>query len=174
MDFELLKTGIYNWVISVIPISTIFLNQDGSIPSLPFCTLYVQPITFFGHDEFKNDDNGLVTYTGQREFTLTVEYFGLGAMQNAHDLVESLEMQNARDLLAESDLVFVDRASGVQDLSELVDTGFEERASIDLILRTASIRTQAGTIIDSSQTTGDLIKADDSMITRVIDIDTTP
>lgn len=175
MDFEAIKTAVHGWAVSVVPIETIFLNQDGNVPPSPFCTLFVQPVAFFGHDESSNDDDGLVTYTGQREISVSVQYFGNNAMQNAIDLGESLEMLAARDLLAESDLVFVDRVGGVNDLSELLDTGFEERATIDILLRIASIRTQSGgTVIESTELTSEYKNADGSTINRTEIIDTTP
>lgn len=174
MDFEAIKTAIHGWAVSVIPVETIFLNENGNVPPLPFCTLYAQPVAFFGQDDFVNDDAGQVTYTGQREISVSVQYFGANAMQNAIDLAESLEMQAARDLLAESDLVFVNRAGGANDLSELLDTGYEERAGIDILLRTASIRVQAGIIVESMELDGEYVNADGSTIDRVEIIDTTP
>jgi len=174
MDFEAIRTAIQAWAVSVVPVETIFLNQDGNVPPLPFCTLLIQPVAFIGQDESSNDDAGLVTYTGQREISVSAQYFGANAMQNAIDLGESIEMLEARDLIAESDLVFVDRAGGVNDLSELFDTGFEERAGIDILLRVASIRTQAGIIIEKVEIDGEYIKADGSTIERIEIIDTTP
>lgn len=174
MDFEAIRTTIQAWAVSVVAVETIFLNQNGSVPDLPFCTLYIQPVAFIGHDESSNDDAGLVTYTGQRELTVSVQYFGANAMQNAIDLGESIEMLAARDLLALSNLVFVDRAGGANDLSEIVDTGYEERAGIDILIRVSSVRTEAGIIIESVELDGEYFNADGSIIERTDIIDTTP
>ncbi len=173
MDFEAIKTAFYNWAFFVNPIETIFINENGSIPDNPFCTLYVQPVAFIGHDEYVNDNMGLVTYTGQREITLQAQYFGANAIQRGIDLLESLEMQTARDLLAVDGIVFVDRLTGVTDLSELVDTSFEFRSSVDILFRTASIRSEAGDIIESTELTSTIINPDGSTIERVEIIDVT-
>lgn len=166
MNFSAIKTALHAWAFSTVPVQTIFANQNGNVPPLPFCTLFVQPVAFIGQDESSVDIGGVSTYTGQREISVSVQYFGANAMQNAIDLAESLEADAARALLAVDGLVFVDRNSGVNDLSEVLDTGFEERAGIDLMFRIASVRTENTGLIESTEVTQTIKKPDDSSIVR--------
>lgn len=174
MNFNALKTAIHKWAFATVAVETIFANQNGNVPPDPFCTLFIQPVGFIGHDDYSVDGIGDVTYIGQREISVSVQYFGANAMQNAIDLAESLEETAAREGLYSDGLIFVDRVSGVNDLSEVLDTGFEERAGIDLMFRTCSERTQSGGLIDSAEITGDYEKQDGSQIQRILNIDNSP
>jgi len=174
VNFSAIKTAIQQWAVSVVPVETIFANQDGNIPDDPFCTLYVQPVSFLGQDENKINANDDFEYKGHREISIAAQYFGANAMQNAIDLGESIETFSARDLVALSGLVFVRRAADATDLSAVVDTGFEERASIDVLIRTASIRTetpQNGDIIESVGvgSTYDMPDGSQKVVNEIID-----
>ncbi len=172
MNFDAIKTAIQKWAVLIVNVETIFQNQNGVIPDLPFCTLYIQPVTLFGHDEATTDQTGQVTYKGHREISCSVQYFGADAMQNAIDLIESLETVSSRDILAADDIVFVDRAGGINDLTEILDTGFEERAGIDILFRVPSIRIESGDVIESTEISSEYENADGSTIirTQIIDI----
>ncbi len=174
MNFSALKTTLHGWAVSINAIETIFANQNGNVPDDPFCTLLVQPVGFIGQDDYSVDASGDVTYLGQREISVSVQYFGTDAMQKAIDLTESLEENAARELLALGGIIFVDRVSGINDLSEVLDTGFEERAGIDLMFRTCSERVKSGDLIDSTEITGDYEDADGSQIQRILNIDSSP
>lgn len=169
MNFAAIKTALHTWAVSVVAVETIFANQNGNKPENPYCTLLVQPVQFLGHDEYSIDTLGEITYIGQREISVSVQYFGTGAMQNAIDLSESLETFTAREGLQADGLVFVDRASAVNDLSEVEDTGFEERAGVDLLFRTCSERSQSGGLIENTVIIGEYDKQDGSPVIQRIE-----
>lgn len=170
MIFSDIKAAIRLWVISVVPLETIFSNQNGNIPPNPFCTLLVMPISFLGHDEYSIDVNGDLLIKGHREIGLSVQYFGVNAIQNTLNLAESLEGNRSRELLLTDQIVFVNRTSGINDLSELLDTDIDERAGVDLLFRVPSFRIEAADVIDSVETEGELIKADGSTINSIFQI----
>lgn len=151
MNLTTLKSAIQTWAETVSGLTVIFANGDGPKPDNPYGTILVSPITFLNHDEILDTDAaGDADFKGDREFTVSFQIFGADAAQYLINTLESLERPTGRESLAIAGIVFVDRTA-VNDLSGVLDTGYEERAAVDIRFRTASIHSDNVGYIGSIQ-----------------------
>jgi hypothetical protein len=100
----------------------------------------------------------LIDYTTPAEFMLRVQVFTAEVRGNSaapallSKIHSYLETETARDALASAGLVVIDRGS-IQNLTALVETRFEGRASLDIRMRFADGGQETATYIGSVELT---------------------
>jgi hypothetical protein len=145
-QFTTIQDALQAWASSVVgaQIPVIWALGGGTRPEKPFVTLNIRgPIKVPAIDHLEDD---LKTLGGSRQYTVTCEVLTAvqdstlkweDAMQYAANLVASLDDPAIDDLLYAAGIgvgeIFV-----VQDLSQLLDTKFERRASFDFHINVAS------------------------------------
>lgn len=160
MNIGDIKTGLQAVLATTTGITVIFANQDGPIPDAPFATILITTINTPGHDEqLPTDAAGDTDFKGNRDFTLSFQVFGPNAYQYALDLAAALERPSTRELLYGYGIVYVNREN-VTDLTEYLDTGFEERAGMDIFFRVSSIHSENTGLIEKVSGTAVYNKAD--------------
>lgn len=130
-------TGVTG-TITYTTVYTVFMweRQNAPRPAVPYITGRISGITAIGHDYVSGATADVVTITGNREPLLMLQAFGEGAEQMLSDLRASLEKPTVQTYLRSGGLAFVEDNGGVQNISALMDTQDEARASLDIRFRT--------------------------------------
>lgn len=152
IDFNTVRTNIYNWAIENIPsgMPAIYLYNNAPRPTVDYITLYIATVSQIGWD-WENDPNdvtAIAEMVGDREFTLQVQAYGGDPITVLQNLRTSLQKQTVLDSLRANGIVFANWFN-VNDVTELVDSRFEQRASVDILFRIADIYSDETGIIES-------------------------
>lgn len=122
----------------------IWARQNGTRPAAPYLTLNLTPFTTIGIDGTRHTYNSggaagaeiILSHGGMREFGLTVVAFGDGlgdgsAMNVIETLRGGLNKITVREALEAANVSFFDFGT-VVDLTQVIDAGFEGRATTTL------------------------------------------
>lgn len=156
LDFNAIKTNLYNWASANVPVGmpVIFLYPNAPRPQTPqggmldYVTLLISSTSQIGWDYVPRpvDNSGTVNQTGDREFTLSVNAYGGNVLTVLENLRTSLQKQTVLDSLTANGLVFCNWFD-INDITDLVDSRFEQRATMDIRFRIAQTYTDTlGTI----------------------------
>jgi hypothetical protein len=111
-------------------------NAGSSRPPYPYITIRVGSIVKRGWDSVGPvDDDGIVEIGGQRNVTVTVEYFGESPVEYAMAIVANFEKPSIHAKMLKAGIAFI-RVSPVQNLTGIGFNGslYEERSSFDLFV----------------------------------------
>lgn len=139
--FTEFKSGIYNWVnnnTNVTLIRWARQNDPGKI-SLPYIDLFIREMENIGQD-YETAPNNTTAYAsvyGNRDCILEISYYGEDAIQSLNQLYMSVRTYDVKQQFLQDEIVFV-RKESILDLTELIDTRYEERALATFIMRYAS------------------------------------
>lgn len=128
---------IYDWLSRETARPVIKRDQDGLLPDRPFTTAkaiadlregqeYIGPL---------RDDGTLAIQQGSL-LTIAIQTFGPGAFELAEAIRNSCLKVTVQDRLRGAGFAYVRTLSGPVDISMVVGTTFEQRASLDIQLRT--------------------------------------
>lgn len=141
--------AIFTWLKRELDIPAIVEKPNVPRPKPPYLSVnIVTPITKVGsRDSVENISNSSFNIGGQRRFTLGVKSYVDPKDQSFFDaqdllikLQDSLEDPTKRLPLTEAGLA-VFFANDILDVTELLETGFEPRAQLDVEMGIASNRT---------------------------------
>lgn len=161
LNWEALEDALYAFVSAKLGIKTHWQHQRIPRPARPYATLRLGSVVALGHDETsrafdpdaKPGEELVLTTTGNRELTLTVNVYsdvvtGSGtARERLSRLQTAIEAPLAIEALWASGISVVDRGA-VLDLTELLETGFESRAALDVRLLVRDLVTESTTFIE--------------------------
>ena len=144
IDFTVLRTSIYDWAVANIPNGMpaiyYYANAPRNSPVVPidYITLYISQVTQIGWDwnQDPTDNTGIANYVGDREFVLQVQGYGGDPLTVLNNLRTSLQKQTVLDSLRANGIVFVSWFP-INDITDLVDSRFEQRATMDVLFRMA-------------------------------------
>jgi len=139
-----------------ILVVVIFADQNSPRPNLPYAVVRIDTIIDVGFDEVREIDSvtNIATIGGQRQATVTVDYFGPNPLVEITKAFNALEKQNVLDQLSASGIAILDK-NDIQNLTDMLETIFEERASFDFFLGFAdNVEDDLG-IIESTEVTGE-------------------
>ncbi len=118
--------------------------------------------------------SGIANVIGNRDLTLSVQAFGPGARQELEDIRSSLSRPTIQDLLRAGDIVYRD-AFPVQNVAALLESSYEERASLDVLFGTHEELTDDLGYIDTVNGSGDLKDATGAVVqSTTFSVTTTP
>lgn len=133
-----IRDGLYTWVTGVTGLQTIWLNPNAPRPKLPYITLNMTDFQLMNWDWISPpDDDGMAYLLGDREFLLEVQYYGDNKFDVMEKLRSSLQIPTIRESLLNAGVVFVNRES-LMDLTELLDTKYEQRIIMELKFRVSN------------------------------------
>lgn len=152
IDFNLVRTNLYNWVTANIPsgMPAIYLFSNAPRPTVDYLTLYISNVVQIGWDYERSplSTAGIANQIGDREFTFQVQAYGGDVISVLQNLRTSLQKQTVLDTLRANGIVFANWFP-INDLTTLVDSRFEQRASMDILFRIADIYTDVAGVISS-------------------------
>jgi hypothetical protein len=136
-----LNTAIQGWIAAMVGASwtVIFDKQNAPRPAGKYITLRLASVHRIGRDVPLPPDEvtGIAEVVGNREWNLYIQAFGIDAMAILYDLQAAFNRPLALVSLLGADVVYVDD-EGVLSITELFGSVYEERASLDVTLRTIS------------------------------------
>lgn len=142
INFEALKTSLYNWATSNVPsgMPVVYYFPNAPRPTVDYVTLLISTFEQIDWDYRlePTDEAGNVQQVGDREFVLHVQAYGGQPMNVLENLRTSLQMVTVLDSLRANGIVFVSWYP-IQDITDLVDSRFEQRASMDVRFRLANV-----------------------------------
>ena len=145
IDRSALEDSLYAWADAVLSVPVIFAEQGGPRPSVPYITIKVRAPTMTGPlEEAPPDSNRDQETRIYYEVPVSIQLFGSGAMDRATKLQFSLgkSADGPGYTLSQAGLSHL-RTDGMDDITELVDTEWEERVSLDLIFMHQATETDA-------------------------------
>lgn len=152
LDFNQIRTSIYDWATANIPIGmpAIYLYSNAPRPTVDYISLYISSVVQIGWDYTQDplNDSGVADMTGDREFTVQVQAYGGDPLTVLNNLRTSLQKQTVLDSLRAVGIVFANWFP-INDITALVDSRFEQRASMDVLFRMADIYTDNLGVIDT-------------------------
>ena len=115
--------------------NVIFFFPNGPQPQLPFTTIRTLSIgrEVNDWDVFDKADNKNKIY-GFRDVSFSINTYGQNALHEASILQGNLKKQSISEALRSTVSMCIRQLSGINDLTQLVDAEFQERASFDVFL----------------------------------------
>lgn len=151
MSLDNIKLGIKKWIQGELKLTVMFAEQSGPRPSkLPYVTIRLDSPTALGgaDEQGELDDDGNVEVRGHRTLTVALDTYGPGALSIMETLQQSLGKVSVLDILSEEYGLAVIDTMPIQNLTALLETEFEERAHMDLIVGYAKAMTDHVGIIE--------------------------
>ena len=157
IDFAALRTTLYNWATQNVPagMPVVYYYPNAPRPTnngtpVDYVSLYLSTFVQIGRDYNQDplDDSGIALFVGDREFTLQVQAYGTLSMQVLENLRTSLQKQSVLSSLRVGGVVYFNWAP-ILDITDLVDSRYESRASMDLFFRIAQNYTDNLGVIDT-------------------------
>lgn len=136
--FDTLQNSIYAWANANSPIDVpvIWYYPNAPMPETTYISLNITTFNKMAWDYIPRplDDPGNVTLKGDREITLNVQCYGINPMQILENLRTSVQTEIVKNLLNADGLAYFGTES-IIDLTSLVDSRYESRASVDMYFR---------------------------------------
>lgn len=151
MNITTIQDALYDFVDGVTTWPVIWAEQNAPAPDDPYLTLRLDSFSKIDQDDQTHANiSGVVTVTGNREFILKVQAYGVGAIGQLTVLDSALELFTKLESLRKSSIVYV-RSEGVTDLTDLVETRYRGRASLDIVFRIAENQTDTIGLIEKAE-----------------------
>jgi len=152
LNFNSIKVSLYDWATQNIPsgMPAIYLFNNAPRPTVDYITLYITSCVQVGWDYVQDplDDTGIAEQVGDREFTLQIQAYGGDPFTVLNNLRTSLQKQTVLDNLRASGIVFCNWFP-INDVTELIDSRFEQRGSLDIVFRMADVYTDEIGVINT-------------------------
>ena len=137
VTYEGIKTQIRTWVANAIPgREAVTANQNAPKPPKPFFTYQINTFNKLGFDSVtKPDGSGTAKYLGTEEFTVMLQGFEDGVIEDTRTLKKGLQTLAILETFRDAGFI-VFNSSPILDITGLDDSEFEERISMDIFCRT--------------------------------------
>ena len=158
ISYATVKTALYNWAIANLPALTpvIFWEPNSPRPTIPYVTLFLSSIIAPNQDYASQISNssGVINMSGDRKFTLEIQaYGGADPLTVLENLRSSLQKQTVLDTLRTSGLTFY-QSLNLTDITNLIDSQWERRASLDVLMGIGQLYTDNPGYFDHLQVEG--------------------
>ncbi len=145
ISFATVRTNLYNWAIANVPsgMPVIYYYPNAPRPTVDYVTLYISSVVQIGRDyiqEPTSSTSGITQQVGDREFTLQVQAYGNDPLTVLENLRTSLQKGSVLASLNAVGLVYVNWFP-ISDITDLIDSRFEQRGTMDLLFRLANVYT---------------------------------
>lgn len=146
-----------------IAFSEAISGANGERPPKPYVTLkIISGPRKLGLDDELRQEGDKFYLVGQRAYTLSIKSFGTDFIDGLEDLSTCLDDPDYWEALKEeADIAVTDRGD-VSDISAKLETGFEKRATLDIIFNSSNNKITNIGPIESVEVTGSLKNEDDS------------
>jgi len=139
-----------------VAVSVIYADQSSPRPNYPYAVLRLESIVKVGWDELRSlDDQNIATYGGQRRGSVSIDYFGNNPVQEMTKAANSLEKQSILDLFSSGGIAIQEK-NEVLNLTRILETDFEPRASFDFFIGFADNYEDDLGIIESVEIAGEM------------------
>ncbi|MFT9498024.1 phage neck terminator protein [Anaerosolibacter sp.] len=133
MTYDEAKNFIRDLVDKILGVTTIFENENGPRPKLPYATVQVTSTSKNGYDD-KEIIAGDIKHSGERYLSIDIQYYGIDAMGRLSTLRNQFNTETITNECFTSGISIYD-TSEVNDITQLLENQkYEERAQIDLFV----------------------------------------
>lgn len=160
MTRNCIETAWYEFVrnfTTVENLTVIFADElspntgQGPRPPRPYVTLKIisGPEPVYQFDDFRfNSATNKFEICGLRQYSISIQSFGVDAIEALSELQMKLDLPEAIQCFHESDAdISIVNKGPVTNISSLLETGFEDRASMDVVFNTTkSVESDPGII----------------------------
>lgn len=159
-----IEDALFNWVdsLNIVPSNKIvFEEQNVKRPIPPYISmkLITLPQKLGSRDNIKHDVDDNYKIHGVRSLTVSCKSYGNTAIQLMSDMHESFELSSVRDIFLNANLAIWDEGSPT-DISTVLETGFETRANMDIIVAGTSEQIDTRGYIATASYEGTINKED--------------
>lgn len=165
--FDDLQLSLYNWAVENVPtgVPVIWYYPNAPRPQTTYITLNISTFNQMGWDyrPMPIDNAGNVLLKGDREFTLSVQAYGVNPMQILENLRTSLQSETNLNQLREAGIAYFGQNS-IIDISTLIDSRYELRAAMDLNFRIGQQYAEALGTIATAEVTEEFFNAAEVLI----------
>jgi hypothetical protein len=138
--FNTLQNALFTWATANTPANTpvLWLYPNAPRPTTQYVTLLISSFVQIGRDwnNSPTTTSGIGNFVGDREFTLQVQAYGDTPMQVLENLRTSLQKTSVLSALNAAGIVYVNW-NPILDITDLVDSRYEQRCTMDLLFRLA-------------------------------------
>lgn len=161
----------FNFVKSVVPPewTVTFADQkdDAPRPPKPYITLKIisgpKPKMLRDTKQFiEGEDNAFLV--GLRAYSLSIQAYGADFNDALGDIITMLDDDDARDTLRAADIGSINKG-GIIDISKRLPTGFESRASLDILFNSSNTKETGIGTIETVVVTGEMETENGTIIT---------
>ena len=159
------RQTVFNWLTQVTEQTVIFEFPNQPRPKTPYVSiqLITGPVKG-GQDDTINQETGTkFDVVGQRSITANIKAHGGDAVQTLADVQSSIDVPATIELLGSNNVAIFDD-SPILNITEILESGFEERASMDVIFGIVSDQEIDPGTIDKTVVSGTYVKPDQSTI----------
>jgi len=132
-----IKLGLKSIINEQTGMTVIYAEHDGPKPSRkPYVVLRLDGEIRLGmyDEEGSPDVNGLITMKGQRQRIVGLQMIGTGSLNSIGDLQSAFNKRSVLDALIITHKLTIISVGNVQNITGLLETDFEERASLELTI----------------------------------------
>ena len=145
IHFRLNKTAeeaVYNWIKNIVgsQVTVIWTKQsaydslNAPKPDLPFIELNIISVSQLGKSEEIHVNDDTYRYNFRKKFTLTINvYSNESPMTYIESIINSLQLENSLEILRAGGVAYNGEPI-INDISTLMESKFELRASCDIFL----------------------------------------
>lgn len=136
MTEQELKFAIYEWLSSELGITVIYADQNAPRPDKPYATIrIISENKLGGNDEGATvDDDGIQSFCGQREAAVSLNIYGEDAFDSMKLALNSLSKPSILEDFFYNDDIAILNKGDILNLTDVLETEFEERAQMDLLV----------------------------------------
>ncbi len=167
IDFNAIKISLQEWIVrstSLLDSTVVFNDQASPRPDKPYISMKIISNVDIGQGLARGsiDSNGDASFVGTKEFTLSIQHYGVDSMNTLSTLKDSLDDDAELQTLRDNNLIFVEQLL-FTDITALLETEWEERAQLDLLFRATSTSNHQVGIIERAMLKGTYKNADGSV-----------
>lgn len=143
MNLDNTQQAIYTWMQRETGLpadKVIFAEQSEHRPNLPYATIkFVNPGIRVGSIDELRVEGETFTTAGLRTALVSLNIFGKGANDLMSALRDSLDRPDVVDEFEAAEIAHIGE-NGPNDLTELMETKYQERSQLDLTIQYAQVR----------------------------------
>lgn len=152
IDFVALQLVLYNWASSVLTDPVIWYYPNAPRPNVDYFTLLLHNMVPKGQDWVGQPDSSAVSQVvGNREFALTIQGYGglsTNVFTDLEGLASSLQLPSVQYTLRQSGVATI-RQGGIINITKLINSDYEIRASLTVYFRVAQAQTDTNGLIST-------------------------
>lgn len=157
IDFTTIEDALWEWVSGQTELETIWDKPNAPRPCTPFAMIshLSGPVKIGTVDDLRHNSGDVFEVCGQRTLSYSISVIGKGAVGYVSDLQISLECPTVLSRLRAAGIAVWEQGE-VQDTSTLLETGYEERANMDVVLGVAALKEDEVGELRSTEIDGEL------------------
>lgn len=142
MSLATRRKAIIDWLKAVSGYTegnVIWLDQDVVRPVKPYLAVRMTSFVEKNREAVHAPDSlGRADISTHKEFTLNIHHYGTASVDSIEvllNVIDSIRMTTVKEIFRLQELVYVKTLMGPTDTTLKLDTSFEKRGSMDLLLR---------------------------------------